>query len=204
VEPKSPRRRAVIKSHRAYSSGMMHDILPAALVAIDSLTPDPANVRLHPDHNLDAIKASLKRFGQQKPIVADAAGIIRAGNGTWAAAKALGWERIWAVTTTLSGGDAAAFAIADNRTAELAQWDTPALASQLAALDAHLQLAAGFTPEEMAALTADIADAAVEDAPDLALRQVFEIAVQCEDEDDQREVYERLTGEGRQCRVMTI
>ncbi len=183
---------------------MTNNILPAALVPIDSLTPDPANVRRHPVNNLAAIKASLQRFGQQKPIVVDAAGIIRAGNGTWAAARALGWERIWAITTTLSGGDAAAFAIADNRTAELAQWDTPALASQLAALDAHLQLAAGFTPDEMAALTNNIADASVNNTPDLALRQIFEIAVQCEDEDDQREVYERLTGEGRKCRVMTI
>ena len=69
---------------------MINDISPATLVPIDSLTPDPANVRRHPDNNLEAIKASLKRFGQQKPIVVDSADVIRAGNGTWAAAKALG------------------------------------------------------------------------------------------------------------------
>ena len=41
-------------------------------VRLDSLHPDPANVRLHDERNLDAIKGSLARFGQQKPIVVDA------------------------------------------------------------------------------------------------------------------------------------
>jgi len=40
---------------------------------------------------LEQIKASLRRFGQQKPIVVDATNVVRAGNGTLAAAKALGW-----------------------------------------------------------------------------------------------------------------
>src|SRR5438874_8509523 len=91
---------------------------------ISSLHLDPANARRHPARNLDAIKASLARFGQQKPIVVDAAGICRAGNGTLAAARALGWATIRAVRTPLAGAEAAAYAIADNRTAELAEWDT--------------------------------------------------------------------------------
>ncbi len=184
--------------------GMINDISPATLVPIDSLTPDPANVRRHPDNNLEAIKASLKRFGQQKPIVIDSADIIRAGNGTWAAAKALGWRKIWSIKTALAGSDAVAYALADNRTAESAQWDSPALASQLAALDSHLQLAAGFTPEEMAALTVGLTDVPTADSGEIPLRQVFEVAVECRDEDDQRDIYERLTQEGRKCRVLTI
>ena len=183
---------------------MINDIPPAVLVPIDSLTPDPANVRRHPENNLEAIKASLKRFGQQKPIVVDSTDIIRAGNGTWAAAKALGWQNIWIIKTTLAGGDAVAYAIADNRTAELAQWDSPALASQLAALDAHLQLAAGFTPEEMAGLTGDMNPVSTDTGDEVPLREVFEVAVECHDETDQRELYERLTQEGRKCRVLTI
>lgn len=63
-------------------------------VSIDSLVFDPANVRKHPEKNLATIKASLLRFGQQKPIVVDANGVVRAGNGTLAAAKALGWKEI--------------------------------------------------------------------------------------------------------------
>ena len=124
-------------------------------VPIDSVTFDPANVRKHGERNLATIKASLNRFGQQKPIVVDAAGVVRAGNGTLAAAKALGWKEIAIVRSTLSGADATAYAIADNRTAELAEWDDDALAQTLAALqieDEELAKVTGFDDAEIAAL----------------------------------------------------
>ena len=63
-------------------------------VPLDSVHPDPANARRHDERNVDAIKGSLARFGQQKPLVVDQANVIRAGNGTYGAAKALGcpWQ----------------------------------------------------------------------------------------------------------------
>jgi len=53
----------------------------------------------------------------------DAKGIVLAGNGTLTAAKELGWTEIQIVRTELAGVEATAFAIADNRTAELAEWE---------------------------------------------------------------------------------
>ena len=38
-------------------------------VALDSLHLDPANARAHGDSNMDAIEASLQRFGQAEPLV---------------------------------------------------------------------------------------------------------------------------------------
>ena len=92
-------------------------------IAVADLSLDPSNVRKHSRRNLDAIKASLRKFGQQKPIVVDAKGIVLAGNGTLTAAKELGWTEIQIVRTELAGVEATAFAIADNRTAELAKWE---------------------------------------------------------------------------------
>lgn len=126
-------------------------------IAVDALTFDPANVRKHPEANLAAIKASLTRFGQQKPIVVDAKGVVVAGNGTLAAAKALGWRTVKAVRTNLTGAEATAFAIADNRTAELAEWDEASLHAQLAAIaieDEELLAATGFDEKELAKLAA--------------------------------------------------
>lgn len=90
---------------------------------ITELSLDPSNVRKHGRKNLDAIKASLRKFGQQKPIVVDAKGIVIAGNGTLTAAQELGWTEIEIVRTQLEGVEATMFAIADNRTAELAEWE---------------------------------------------------------------------------------
>ena len=121
-------------------------------VPIDSVQFDPANVRRHGEKNLATIKASLARFGQQKPLVVDADGVVRAGNGTLAAAKALGWKEVTIVRTDLRGAEATAYAIADNRTAELAEWDDDALAQTLAALqieDDDLAIATGFDLAEI-------------------------------------------------------
>jgi DNA modification methylase len=120
-------------------------------IDITDISQDPANVRKHSRRNLDAIKASLRAFGQQKPIVVDDRNVILAGNGTYEAAKELGWSEIQIVRTRLTGTSAVAYAIADNRTAELAEWDDTALAEQLRALQSEEfdVEAAGFTGEEI-------------------------------------------------------
>jgi len=117
---------------------------------VAELSLDPSNVRKHDRKNLDAIKASLRKFGQQKPIVIDAKGIVLAGNGTLTAAKELGWTEIEITRTTLQGVEATAFAIADNRTAELAEWDDK-LSDVLKSLkDADFPLdATGFDEKEI-------------------------------------------------------
>jgi DNA modification methylase len=117
------------------------------IVPIDELSIDPANVRKHGVRDIDAIKASLKRFGQQHPILVDKRGVVRAGNGRLEAMRQLGWSEAEVVYTDLEGAELAAFAIADNRTAELSGWDVGALSASLAALkeeDEDLFAATGF------------------------------------------------------------
>lgn len=103
-------------------------------VAIASLVFDPANARKHDTKNLEAIKGSLARFGQQKVVVVDENNVIIAGNGTVQEAKELGWTEIYVNRTNLKGSDKTAFAIADNRTGELAAWDDGVLSKTLDAL----------------------------------------------------------------------
>mgnify|MGYP003145711521 CR=1 FL=1 len=152
------------------------------LIKIKDLSNDPANVRKHDDRNLDAIKASLQRFGQQKPIVVDGKGIVVAGNGTLDAAKSLGWKDIEIVRTELEGADAVAYAIADNRTAELAIWDDDALAQTLEALkiDESIDEAiTGFTDQEIDELIGksfdDIEEDEVPELPEEAITQVGDL-----------------------------
>jgi DNA modification methylase len=112
---------------------------------IKDLTPDPTNARQHDEKNLKAIQGSLKEFGQRKPIVITEDGVIVAGNGTVEAAKRLGWLKIDAVKvpSDWTADQIKAFALADNRTAELAAWSPEVLAAQLVELEA-----AGFEIEE--------------------------------------------------------
>jgi DNA modification methylase len=97
-------------------------------VPVADLLLDPANARRHPEANLEAIKGSLRVYGQRKPVVVNRrTGTIEAGNGTLQAALALGWSHLAAVYVDDDPMTAAGFSIADNRTAELAEWDREAL-----------------------------------------------------------------------------
>jgi len=116
---------------------------------IKELTPDPKNARKHDDQNLRILAESLKKFGQRKPIVITEAGQVVAGNGTLEAAKKLGWLEIEVVRVPADWTPemVRAFAIADNRTAELSEFDRVILTEQLVELkaaDFDLQ-ALGFT-----------------------------------------------------------
>jgi DNA modification methylase len=128
-------------------------------VPIDSISPDPANARKHGARNLETVIASFRRFGQQIPLVVDKSNVVRVGNARLEAAKQLGWDTIQIVRTELTSSEAIAYAIADNRTAELAEWDDDVLAAQLNGLlaeDEELLTSAGFTDEELEELLGDI------------------------------------------------
>lgn len=108
-------------------------------VLISSLSFDSTNARRHDAKNLAAIEGSLRKFGQRKPIVVTGANVVVAGNGTLEAAKNLGWSEIDIVRIPFDWTPemVKAYALADNRTAELAEWDAKVLAEQLVELDAE-------------------------------------------------------------------
>lgn len=115
-------------------------------IAIGNLVFDPQNARKHSDANISAIAESLKKFGQRKPIVITAENVIVAGNGTVEAAFMLGLNDVDAVRVPKdwTSDQIKAFALADNRTAELAEWNPEVLSAQLLELDS-----AGFDIEAL-------------------------------------------------------
>lgn len=121
-------------------------------VPLSSLIQDPSNARKHSQKNLDAIKGSLAKFGLQKPLVISKDNIVLAGNGTLHAAKELGWESIGIIRSKLTGSEAIAYAIADNRTGELAEWNDDVLSKTLQGLKGeNFDLdAIGFSNEDLA------------------------------------------------------
>lgn len=102
-------------------------------VSTEFLKFDERNARSHSDANLAAIAGSLQQFGQRKPIVVNGDNVVIAGNGTLEAARMLGMKELAVVRVPADWTDeqAMAFALADNRTAELADWNQEVLASQL-------------------------------------------------------------------------
>lgn len=140
------------------------DLLPLAR-PISELTHDPRNARLHGAKNLAAIRASLERFGQRKPVVVRRSdGRVLAGNGTMDAALAIGWTHLACVMVDDTDPEAVAYGLADNRTAELADWNEEVLAQLMSELEAAgAEEGLGWTDRQVEALLADAAEARGED-----------------------------------------
>jgi hypothetical protein len=115
----------------------IHKDLIHLAVEVAALTPDPRNARSHDERNLKAVIDSLERHGQVKPIVVQLKSdsgldfVIRAGNATTEAASRLGWTHVAAVMLDYGDIEARAYALRDNRTAELAEWDLPNLGAEM-------------------------------------------------------------------------
>jgi DNA modification methylase len=132
--------------------------LQSLAVPIDTLKGLPGNPRVG---DVDAVAKSLDRFGQRKPIVVrQDDGTIIAGNHTWQAAKQLGWTEIAVAYVGDDDVTASAYALADNRTAELGSYDEQALKDlidQVAAVSPEMVRDAGWADEAVAELVAKIA-----------------------------------------------
>lgn len=120
--------------------------------AIDEATLDPSNART--GHDLDGIAASLRLYGQRTPIVVNVSqnGRIEKGNGTWQAAKMLGWDSLAMVLVKDDPVTATSYALADNRLSDKSHWDEETLAALLESLPEDGPQVPGFDDEFMAAL----------------------------------------------------
>lgn len=119
--------------------------------------------------DVDAVAKSLRRFGQRKPIVANVeTGEVIAGNHTFMAAQQLGWDTIAVVWVEDDPVTAKAFALADNRTAELGGYDNELLAAMIEEVleaDAGLLDDASYTEADLAALLAETVAPEPEESP---------------------------------------
>lgn len=102
---------------------------------LDRLQALPNNARKHAKRQLNQIARSIKRFGFLNPVLISDDFDIVAGHGRFEAAKILGLSRIPTLRlSNLSAAERRAYAIADNRLAELSRWDRSLLATDLQGL----------------------------------------------------------------------
>jgi len=118
---------------------------------IGDIRPYENNPRLN-DDAVDAVVESIRQFGFRQPIVVDTEGVIICGHTRWKAAQKLDLKKVPVhVAKDLTPEQIKAYRIADNKTAELAEWNydlLPIELSQLQDMDFDLGLL-GFSEDEL-------------------------------------------------------
>ena len=119
---------------------------------IDDLKPNPRNARTHSRKQIRKIADSIKRLGFLNPVMIDETGTLLAGHGRIEAARLLGLQRVPCIQVEhLTEAQKRAYVIADNKLAQLADWDRDRLAVELielGSLDIEIE-ATGFEVGEI-------------------------------------------------------
>ncbi len=90
---------------------------------VDAIQPYEGNPRAG-DDAVAAVAASIQEFGFRQPIVVDEGGVIVVGHTRWKAARRLGLSQVPVhVARDLTPAQAKAYRIADNKSADLADWN---------------------------------------------------------------------------------
>lgn len=124
--------------------------------SVNDVIPYENNPRVN-DKAVEAVAASVKEFGFKQPIVVDSAGVIVVGHTRLKAAKLLGMDKVPVVVADdLTDEQIREYRLADNKTAELAEWDFGKLQEEMDALKDVDMSVFGF----------DVADAEFDDVVD--------------------------------------
>jgi DNA modification methylase len=186
---------------------------------IDLLKPDPANARSHSKKQIRQIARSIETFGFNVPVLVDADLQVLAGHGRLLAARRLGLSDVPTIRLEhLTPAQARAFAIADNRLAEIATWDDRLLGEQLHELsELELDFSLDVTGFEIGEIDLLIEGAAPQADPDDAVPRPQAGPAVCRPGDlwqlgphriycgsaIEEDAYRVLMGEGRAAAVFT-
>jgi len=173
---------------------------------LESLIPYARNSRTHSDEQIAQIAASIREFGWTNPVLIDGENGLIAGHGRVMAARKLGIQEIPSIQLAhLSEAQKRALVLADNKLAMNAGWDESLLKielKELANYDFNLEII-GFDLIELANLFDEIQEEEKELKEEL-YSEVFNVIVECKDEEEQEKIFNRLDIEGYKCRVQSL
>lgn len=130
------------------------------------IKPYARNARNIPQSAVDAVARSIREFGWKQPIVVDAKNVIIAGHTRYKAARKLELTNAPVIIADdLTPDQVKAYRLADNRTGEIASWDSALLLDELGELGDINMGALGFEAHVMHAAGGDLSPAPKPDTP---------------------------------------
>ena len=147
-----------------------------------------------------AVAESIKEFGWKQPIVVDKHNVIIAGHTRFKAAKLLGLEIVPVVIADdLSENEVRAYRIIDNKSGELTLWNPDLLVEELSVIDFDMTTWK-FDTTSLENLEVPV----IPDVRGIAYKEKFGVVIDCQDEPEQRRVFEFVTAGGYQARIVSI
>lgn len=179
------------------------DAMQVKEISVAELKEYERNPR-HNDAAVDAVAESIKNFGFKVPIVIDRDNVIVAGHTRLKAARKLGLETVpCIIADDLTPEQVKAFRLADNKTAELAEWDFDMLEQELAELAESFEMSdfgfegAAAGEDEKGVTEDDVPEVDEEGEPTVQVGDIWQLGehrLMCGDSTDAKSVKKLMDG----------
>ena len=134
-------------------------------LAVGDIKPYDKNAKSHPKKQVDLLAENITRFGFTTPCLVDKDNNLIAGHGRLEAIKTLNWTEVPCVRMeNLTDDEVKALRLADNKLAEMSEWDMALVTDELKELDDDLLDLTGFDKDLV--IEPDEADDEVPDVPE--------------------------------------
>lgn len=184
---------------------MRNRVKELRFVKASELTPCADNWRLHPKRQRDLMKSVLQTIGYADALVAreteDGALVLIDGH---LRADISPDVEVPALIVDLNEQEAKELLLVHDPIGAMAERDDEAVLRLLEDFETTNETLEQFIEE---AFNVDLKDndaASLQEPKPVAIPNLFQIIVECKDEDEQRECFEELTRAGRKCRVVNL
>ena len=184
---------------------MKNRVKELRFVKASELTPCVDNWRLHPKRQRDLMKSVLQTIGYADALIARETedGSLALIDGHLRADVSSDVE-VPVLVVDLNAREAKELLLVHDPIGALAERDDEALSRLLEDFETTNETLERFIGEEFKIVfQGDDAESFQEPKP-VAIPNLFQIIVECEDETEQRECFEELTRAGRKCRVVNL
>ena len=167
---------------------------------IDDIIPYENNPR-HNDNAVDYVANSIKEFGFKVPIIIDKENVIVTGHTRLKAAEKLGLKQVPVIMADdLTEEQIKAFRLADNKVAQFSTWDMEKLDLELEDIKIDM-IEFGFDD-----LNIVEDDEPIDETTDTHFnyKEQYGVIVMCKTEEEQEAIFNKLTEEGYECKVVAV
>lgn len=166
---------------------------------ISELKNNPNNPRKN-DNAVDTVAKSIQKYGFRNPLIIDDANIVWCGNTRLKAAKKLKLKEVpCIVVNDLTEQQMTELALLDNKTNEIAEWDTDVLSDILKSVDLS-EFDLDWNVDDVLETPNEIDRKDISDT----VQSQYELIVDCEDENNLEKLYNEMTQRGYQCKISTL
>lgn len=173
------------------------------MIDINLLSPNEQNPRIIKRDDLERLKEQIKRLGLYKPLLVDKNNVVLGGNARLRILKDLKYKEVWiSRVDPKTEAERLEFIISDNDS--IGVTDAQMLAELITEFENFPTEIYKYLTDSGKTIKELLESMGPSDDEDMKFEPQYQVVIDCEDENKQKEVYEKLQELDYKCKILTL